>query len=514
MQPLLLQPVPSLTVSARVISLYRPRSTMRRRVRGQTSNHSRNNGDRNGPWGDPIPKQKETGKVRFAFQNINGLPVNSQAAKHKNIQHILEELQIDYYGMSEVNLNFPKINRRQQWKDRFPGKFHSYSTNNEHSNSKAKRLFGGNGCILSNQLTNRVIKSGADETGLGRWVWTLIQGKQGIRLRIITGYRPVTDRGNNANTVFSQHEKYFHDNKQIRDPRKAFLEDLEQDVKTWMDNGEQIILGLDLNEDTWSSNSAILIETWGLMNAHKSSHPDTTKTSTCNKNNQEVPIDGIWISPGIDIAAAGMSGFEEYHVGKSDHRMLWIEVLEESIFGFQASTPKKRDQNKIPLNDPKVTKKINKYLLKERERHRIPQKLFALEKKAQQKTFYLAEQKEYDRLFQLDFNLRNKARKKCVKFYAGNVPFSDVIAKDRKEIHLWDLIFTKLKKRRADTRKTRRLMKQTDQPTALRMTFEEATIAQAKCKARYQKHKKQKEELRKQFQKKVNETSETLWNNN
>ena len=222
MQPLLLQPVPSLTVSARVISLYRPRSTMRRRVRGQTSNHSRNNGDRNGPWGDPIPKQKETGKVRFAFQNINGLPVNSQAAKHKNIQHILEELQIDYYGMSEVNLNFPKINRRQQWKDRFPGKFHSYSTNNEHSNSKAKRLFGGNGCILSNQMTNRVIKSGADETGLGRWVWTLIQGKQGIRLRIITGYRPVTDRGNNANTVFSQHEKYFHDNKKSVTQGKPF----------------------------------------------------------------------------------------------------------------------------------------------------------------------------------------------------------------------------------------------------------------------------------------------------
>ena len=60
------------------------------------------------------------------------------------------------------------------------------------------------------------------------------------------------------------------------------------------------------------------------------------------------PIDGIWVSPGVDVEAAGMSGFEEHHVGKSDHRMLWIEVSEDSVFGFQPEPPKKKNQTSIP----------------------------------------------------------------------------------------------------------------------------------------------------------------------
>ena len=61
------------------------------------------------------------------------------------------------------------------------------------------------------------------------------------------------------------------------------------------------MLGLDLNENSWSSTAASEIETWGVKNALKQKHPDLMPTATCNKNTNEIPIDGIWTSPGLDI---------------------------------------------------------------------------------------------------------------------------------------------------------------------------------------------------------------------
>jgi hypothetical protein len=65
------------------------------------------------------------------------------------------------------------------------------------------------------------------------------------------------------------------------------------------------------------------------------------------------------------------------------------------------------------------------------------------------------------------------------KKIAGKVLFSGVIGKDRKEIRLWELVIPQILGRRMDTRKIRRLMQQTDQPRALRMTLDEAKTAQA-----------------------------------
>jgi hypothetical protein len=55
-----------------------------------------------------------------------------------------------------------------------------------------------------------------------------------------------------------------------------------------------------------------------------------------------------------------------------------------------------------------------------------------------------------------------------------------------------------------DTRKIRRLMQQTQQPRALRTNLQEAGQAQAACKTKYKKDKANADELRKEFEKRVN----------
>jgi hypothetical protein len=50
-------------------------------------------------------------------------------------------------------------------------------------------------------------------------------------------------------TVFSQHEQYFYDHGNARNPTQAFLEDLGEQITKWKEEGNLIILGLDLNDN-------------------------------------------------------------------------------------------------------------------------------------------------------------------------------------------------------------------------------------------------------------------------
>ena len=137
-------------------------------------------------------------------------------------------------------------------------KHHTINATNQHSRSTKRGLYGGVGQILFTGLSERASDPTVDHTGLGRWVSTLCSGKAGIKTRIVTGYRPFEDKTGNTGAVFSQHEQYFKDSEgsligpsktKHRNPRDAFLEDLDADMVKWLEAGEQIILAMDANEN-------------------------------------------------------------------------------------------------------------------------------------------------------------------------------------------------------------------------------------------------------------------------
>ena len=52
--------------------------------------------------------------------------------------------------------------------------------------------------MAAGKMANKVIKKGQDCTGLGRWSWILIEGKENKKLRIVSAYRPSeTNNGKN-----------------------------------------------------------------------------------------------------------------------------------------------------------------------------------------------------------------------------------------------------------------------------------------------------------------------------
>lgn len=168
------------------------------------------------------------------------------------------------------------------------------------------------------------------------------------------------------------------------------------------------------------------------------------------------PINCIWATYGLDIINGGMTGFGKTDVGNADHRMLWLDIAETSLFGFQPSPPSKQPHNSILLHNPAVVRRYNNYVILERKRHRIPEKTLALEQRAQPQCFNEDDTLEYEQLLVLSW-----------QFLTGQVPYSNLIGRELKELHLWDMVISRRQGKQTNTRAIRQLMVQTGITNAL-----------------------------------------------
>jgi hypothetical protein len=384
-------------------------------------------------WGDPLG-DRPADHSRIAFCSIWGLPVDPNHHKHRQLHHSMRRHQLNVFGIIEVNLNFKVLGTKAQWADRFAHarNYHTSVAWNKHNNGTRRRNFGGVVNIADPDLSHRVISAGHDPSDLDRWTWTLFRGQHGIRVRMITGYRPCMDYSDKPGSVYSQHEYYLNKKKDSRDPRLAFYEDLDLDVRVWLAAGDLIIIGLDANENVRQGTTAQYMDKWGLKDVHECTHPHLSPVATQNTNHNNIPVDVLWCSPGLPITAAGMTGFGALSIDSVDHRMLWVDIPHEFLFGFNPppSLPQVTP-NRLNLRNPKVTARYNRLQKKEKQRHNVPETILYVLDQATKGLFNAETAAQQDTLAQ------RHAQANCRPIYMGQVPFSDVIGLAHDEIHLW-----------------------------------------------------------------------------
>lgn len=466
------------------------------------SQFRRRRAPRNGAVGSPLIVPTPPSVSRFGFVNISGLPTAPGPYPLKDFLKFPQSKGFAYLGIQEVNLNLSICNAMGSWSRRtakYPGFSRAFV--NEHSSSEDAVLFGGTAYFVEPKLSIRLGPHGGDSSGLGRWSWITLRGKNGMQTRVVTGYRPVVDHSDRPNSVYSQHELYWKESgAPYRCPRAAFLDDLGTLIQGWITSGDQIILGLDANENTRGACLADWASALGLVNVHATMWPDDTFVPTCNKSTiSEHPIDAIWCSPGLDVIACGFSGFGSWDLGlRTDHRVLWVDIADESLFGFVAPSPACKTIRHFPLNDPRARKKYGRTLARLRRRHNIPGQVAALAAKSASSQFLPEDAVTYNRLAALDIDLRTAAREGCAPFYAGQVLHSDEIKALRQEIRLWDLMYNHRSKRQVDSRKLRRLMKKLGIHNAFALTVSQIIKKKEDVRKRYSHAKKHQLKLHKE----------------
>ena len=315
-------------------------------------------------FGDAFPSIPGTNVSLISFQNIGRQPRHFNDDKALSTSTAFAKSQVDVALYAEHGLNESKLTPGDLFNARMRGKSlcsYSYISNNTNEDSDW-RQYGGTGITMSPLFRSHHISHGSDPTKLGRWTHARFRGSANTTIRMIAAYRPCnSDDG--IDTVWNQHVRYFqeHDNIANPNPVALFDRDLLDEMKRWLEMGDSIVLGIDVNgdvrpsfDDRRSVEFVSALVTMGLRDAVLSLHPSLPPPATQNRNQNRVPIDAIWVSRNVVVNRAGFSPFGGDLACVSDHRMLWVELDNSSILGKFLPCPRKQIlASKVKSDDPR-----------------------------------------------------------------------------------------------------------------------------------------------------------------
>jgi hypothetical protein len=182
--------------------------------------------------------------------------------KLDKIKTILDDLNADIFTFNEHRNNLRhKENRRHGINHLFYGGealvkgiwgFNKHETDDKFLNKKT--LEGGTGLVAFGQLASWMNSagSGVDPSGLGRWTFMEFRSADGHSTIVLSGYVPCKNNRPNTGTTYQQHRRHLVNKLHCLDcPRERLLADLKQELSKWRDQGKNVIVCLDANEDIY-----------------------------------------------------------------------------------------------------------------------------------------------------------------------------------------------------------------------------------------------------------------------
>lgn len=302
-------------------------------------------------WGDPICP-KEANHLCIVFQNINQFPMYANDPKNEMIRACLKGLQVNYIvGMAEMGICWHQLPMKDHLWEHTRDWFEAIKLSvayNKKEPMPQQVQWGGTSVWSINKVVHHAIDSGEDPFGLGHWMWTHYWGHGNVTLQVICAYRPCKIPG--PLSVYAQHQMFF-DTQDIKGcPRDLFTIHLLEEIEAWITQGDQLILMIDANEDICSFHQAL--QNTGMREALL--HHHSTNASATFDGGSE-PIDGIFVSPSINIIIGGY--FEFGFCPFTDHRGLWINVHYNNAFGHIMPAITTAWVRRLKTQDPRIMKR-------------------------------------------------------------------------------------------------------------------------------------------------------------
>ncbi len=340
------------------LPISRPRtrniSSLRQQTLGpqMTSRRSSTNTE---SWGNNISRKPE-GIFRVGFRNINSLPTQGGNQKNKQLIQDIKLHGIDCMGITENNLAWQNLPFMDQLNERFQGMFEfaKYtSANNKDPQFQDSKQSGGTMNITQGNACARILNTTVDPRKLGRWVSTLFRGQRGLKLRVVTVYRPVLSVG--SLSAYQQQRSVLLDNDIDICPREQLLHDLKEFLIKCKEDGEQIITIGDFNDDIRGRVIQPFFQDLDMreliLELHGQEAPNTFEGGVH-------PIDGIFGTRNIQPVNGGYTAVEwGLH---SDHRMIWVDVSTDMVFGTKDTPMWKPMARRLKCNDPRLIDRFNK----------------------------------------------------------------------------------------------------------------------------------------------------------
>ena len=401
----------------------RQRKRFNRPTRSYRSNYQHNMSD--GPWGDEMCN-KEDDTIRITYQNVNNFQTTHHAdSKMERGKDWIAQHDIDIIGWAEVGIAWQKCKSTHKLYTRFKDmrwrQFRSSTSNNKRE-AFSTRQFGGTATIAINECSSRVTSTGADETGLGRWSWLLLEGRNDVKVRIVTAYNPCKTSPKRPATVYAQHKRYLMSKNDLTCPRARFHIDLCEQIQKWQRQNNRIFLMIDLNENMARTNGPLLqaiTNDAGLIDPIKLKHSHLDPPIIQNRGSYQ--IDGIFVSPKLrNIIRGGWTAFGD---GIGDHRAGFIDIRVNDIVGAHKLDIIPRNARRLTCEDPRTMSRYNNHLKSQAKQHNLLSRAIKLQESA---TFPPNQEQieELEDLHERRAQFAQEAERKCRKFKSGAVAYA------------------------------------------------------------------------------------------
>ena len=207
----------------------------------------------------------------------------------------------------------------------------------------------------------RIIDKGEDPTKLGRWAWTDCRGLKGLKLRVVCAYKLVyTSNKGGTETVHALHLRALYKLDRHEEPLQAFDNDFFMFLKLSKEDGYQMIVMMDANDNLRNSNFSQRIKREGLRD-HLSHQPYHKNINSFHRDS--AIIDGIFCSSNVVVTASSYQSFDQ---SPGDHRGIEMELCLKSIFGTKnphiKPLPPRRLQCKLSHSVKAYNLNLQKYL--------------------------------------------------------------------------------------------------------------------------------------------------------
>ena len=314
------------------------------------------------------------GFLRIAVLNFGGFPVDPADPKNAKLRQYIADCSFDIVALLECNIHWQSLPIAARLPERTFGWFES-----QHMNSAYFRGYptsepsqvGGVSVWSLNQAAHRVMQTGEDPKGLGRWAWTRFRGRNGLTFRFVAAYRPVLNK-TGALSVWNQQKTFLLEHGDTRCPRQVFLEDLLEEIKQWKDEGDQIAISVIANEDVRSEDACSFsrkLREMGLVEAITTAHG---KQGPPTYERGSEPIDGIFVSETLLQMTCGYLPFV------FDHRALYIDVPLSVVFGHELPPVVRPQARRLKCDDPRIVKRYQDTYWKQAVAMNLPAKVAAL----------------------------------------------------------------------------------------------------------------------------------------
>ncbi len=224
---------------------------------------------------------------------------------------------------------------------------------NKHDITGNRKQWGGTGVMSHGKMKHFGMGAGIDKAQLGRWTWARHRGKGGIVFRIVSIYQPCTNK-NGEQSVYAQHKTHLQTHNDDRDPRKAFMEDFQLELSEWIDQGDQIVVGGDVNESVFHRSITSLFDTFNMRNLIFDMHDPTHAPKSYFRTTEGRIVDGLWGTPGIHVERCGYLEPGDF---PGNHSLMWADITYESALGHNPPLPKRPSARRLRTSDLKCTKR-------------------------------------------------------------------------------------------------------------------------------------------------------------